>query len=349
MSGGWWFDLEQDTSARPSPAQMRETADQLMAECSAWLAQVDAETEAPRAILTVREALDEWLTEEQTEHQAAVLTGWDDLDRELGRPIRHGELVLVAARPGVGKTWGLQAWLEATLAGDPSSAAVIFEFEMLAWHLAERLAAHALEVNPTEARRLAHRGEITSDAILERAPSLERLAISQESLGVEQLGEAIAHATERLGRRPTVVAVDYLGLLAWTGSAGARTYERASENAKALKSVARRERVAIIAAAQMSRGAGDGSTRPTLDDLRDSGVVEEAADRVVALWRPTPIEDEVEPRQLVGVELGCKLLKNRFGKTGGELDLQYDHALRLRRPRYEPEVFPFDLPAPETP
>lgn len=342
MSGVWWADLEQDTSARPSPAEMRATAEQLTAEVAGWLEQIDRDLAAPRAILTAREAIEEWITEEQTEHQAAVQTGWRDLDTHLGRPIRHGELVLVAARPGVGKTWGLQSWLEATLRADPEAAALIFEFEMLAWHLGERLAAHALGVNPSEARRRASARDLTADQVMAEAPSLSRMAISQESLGVEQLGVAIEHAADRLGRRPTVVAVDYLGLLAWTGSAGARTYERASENAKALKSVARRERVAIVAAAQMSRGAGDGTTKPTLDDLRDSGVVEEAADRVVALWRPTPIEDEAEPRQLAGVELGGKVLKNRFGITGGEFELQYDHALRLGPPRYEPETFPFD-------
>lgn len=342
MTAVWWADLEQDTSQRPSPAEMRATAEQLTADATQWLAQIDAELAAPRAILTAREAIDEWISEEQTEHQAAVQTGWRDLDAHLGRPIRHGELVLVAARPGVGKTWGLQSWMEATLRADPEAAALIFEFEMLAWHLGERLAAHALGVNPSEARRRAQARDLTTDQVMAEAPSLDRLAISQESLGVEQLAEAIDNAAKRLGRRPTVVCVDYLGLLAWTGSAGARTYERASENAKALKSVARRERVAIVAAAQMSRGAGDGTTKPTLDDLRDSGVVEEAADRVVALWRPTPIEDEAEPRQLAGVELGGKVLKNRFGITGGEFELQYDHALRLGPHVVEPERFPFD-------
>lgn len=345
MNGIWWADLEQDPSLRPGSIAMRETATALLAEGRAWLKAIDEETSAPRAVLTAREAIDEWLREEQTEHRAAVHTGWPDLDEHLGRPVRHGEVVLIAARPGVGKTWGLQSWVEATLKADPAAAVVIFEFEMLAWHLGERLASHALGVNPTEARRRAEKREVTTDEIMAAAAGLERLAISQESLGVEQLGVAIAAAEERLGIRPTVVCVDYLGLLAWTGSAGARTYERASENAKALKTVARRERVAIVAAAQMSRGAGDGSSEPTLDDLRDSGVVEEAADRVVALWRPTPIEDEAEPQRLVGVELGGKVLKNRFGVTGGRFDLAYDHALRLgRAAAVEPERFPFDLP-----
>lgn len=345
MSTIWWADLEQDTSQRPSATAMRETAERVAAEGAAWLKEIDAELAAPKAILTAREAIEEWIREEQAEHKAAILTGWSDLDRELGRPVRAGELVLLAARAGVGKTWGLQAWLENTLRGDPSAAVVIFELEMLAWHLGERLAAHALEVNPTEARRLAETREITAEDVMLKAPSLERFTISEAFVGVEQLPEAIAHAAERLGQRPTVVAVDYLGLLRWDGSVGARTYERASENAKRLKAVARSERVAIVAAAQMSRGAGDGSTEPTLDDLRDSGVVEEAADRVVALWRPVPITDEAEPRQLAGVELSGKVLKNRFGVTGGKFELAYDHALRLGRHVYEPERFPFD-PAP---
>jgi replicative DNA helicase len=338
----WWSDLA--TDEMPSDDEMRIAGKALVEEARVWLAAADEAREAPRALVTAREAIDEWIREENADHPQAVHTGWPALDECLGRPIRAGELVLCAARAGVGKTWTLQTWIEQTLGHDESASAVIFELEMLAWHLAERLAGHALGVDPATARKRAREG-LTSDAVLAADPSLERLVISEAFVSVEQLPAALEAATERLGRRPTIVAVDYLGLMRWDGSASARTYERASEIAKRLKAVARAERVVVIAAAQMSRDAGDGSSRPTLDALRDSGVVEEAADRVVAFWRPTPIEEDGRSIH-ENVELGCVVLKNRFGPTGGQLDLVYDHALRILQQQRAPSqpAFPFDVP-----
>ncbi len=339
MTDVWWADLVEEM---PSEDEMRNAGAALVEEARRWLKEIDERAAAPRSIVTSREAIDEWIREENADHPQSIHTGWAALDVELGRPIRAGELILLAARAGVGKTWAIQAWIESTLKLDPAGAAVIFELEMLAWHLAERLAAHALSVSPADARRRAREG-LTSGDVVASAPSLDRLVVSEAFVGVEQLPEAIEAATERLGVRPTLVAVDYLGLLRWEGSTAARTYERASENAKRLKAIARSERVTILAAAQLSRDGGDGSRQPTLDALRDSGVVEEAADRVIALWRPTPIEEEGSSRIVENVELGGVVLKNRFGPTGGRLDLVYDHALRIvqQAPRPMQAEFPF--------
>jgi replicative DNA helicase len=356
VNAPWYVDLV-DPHDLPPLAELKAAAAALAALGAEWIKAVDERQSAPSSILTSREAIAEWLAEEQSEQKAALHTGWADLDKHLQRPVRAGELVLVAARAGVGKTWACQSWIESTLRADPLATAVIFEFEMLAWHLAERLASHALALSPSEARADAQAGKITVEAVLAAAPALDRLVIGDKGLTVEQLPKAIEEAAVQLGRRPTVVVVDYLGLLSWGGSPGARSYERASENAKRIKDVARSERVAIVAAAQMSRGAGDGSTEPTLDDLRDSGVVEEAADRVVAIWRPRNIEEigkvKLDGRRVTDDVLG-KVLKNRFGPTGGAFTLTYDHAMRLTKPPEEPE-FPWDriaepppAPAPAT-
>lgn len=341
MTKVWFGDLAGEL---PSEAEMRAAGAAVIEEARRWLREHDEREAAPRSLLTAREAIEEWIREENTDHPIAVHTGWPALDDSLGRPIRAGEMVLIAARAGVGKTWTMQTWLEHTLRLDGEASAVIFELEMLAWHLAERLAGHALAVDPATARRRARDG-LTADDVLRADPSLERLLINETFVAVEDLPAAIDAATERLGRRPTIVAVDYLGLMRWDGPTAARTYERASEIAKRLKAMARKERVVILAAAQMSRDAGDGSSRPTLDALRDSGVVEEAADRVIAFWRPTPIEEEGAGIH-ESVELGCVVLKNRFGPTGSQLDLVYDHALRIiqQPPRVVQPEFPFTVP-----
>jgi replicative DNA helicase len=341
----WWKDLVDEL---PPRSVIEERTSIVLAQARGWIAEFEERQAAkPQDILTSEEALAEWLREEKNLAPAVLRTGWPALDDVLQRPIRAGELVLIAARAGVGKTWALQAWIEETLRADSTAAAAIFELEMTAGHLAERLAVHALRQSPVQVRERAQRG-LTVGEIMAAAPMLERLVISERSVAVDQLGEAIQAAAERLGRRPTIIAVDYLGLLRWDGSAQARTYERASENVKKLKAIATRERVVILAAAQLSREAGSGATRPTLASLRDSGVVEEAADRVIALWRNTPIQDENSKDEDPSGELQASVIKNRHGPTGGNVDLRFDASLLIEE-RPETPSYTWDGQRPESP
>jgi replicative DNA helicase len=251
-----------------------------------------------------------------------------------------GELVIIAARPGVGKTWAIQAWIEKTLLSSPEAAAALLEMEMLPWQMGERLTAHALGLAPKDATMRA-RGDLTVDEVMHGNPALERLSIHPRSLTVGQLPEALDAATERLGRRPTILAVDYMGLLAWDGSPGASTYQRASDNARRLKDIAREENVIVLAASQLSRAAGTGSSRPGLDSIRDSGVIEEAADRILGMWRDQEIEDpDAAP---TNGEVLLTVLKNRHGRSNGnDLPLRFDEAMRLVEPGMEEqEEFPF--------
>lgn len=324
--------------------QLDRAGARLAAEIEQWNTEAVAQQAlqaAPRRVVTGVEAVGMYLEEVRLDRAPAIYTGWHDLDQHLGRPITVGELVVIAARPGVGKTWALQAWIEKTLSSDPEAAAAMLEMEMLPWHMGERLTAHALGVSPKDAT-LRARGDLTVEDVVHGMPALERLSIHPRSLTVGQLPEALKAATERLGRRPTILAVDYMGLLGWDGSPGATTYQRASDNARRLKDVALDEGVCILAASQLSRAAGTGSTRPSLDALRDSGVIEEASDRILGLWRDQVIEDENTPAGAEGDLMVC-VLKNRHGRASGQdFPLRFDEAMRLVEPGLEEqETFPF--------
>jgi replicative DNA helicase len=92
---------------------------------------------------------------------------------------------------------------------------------------------------------------------------------------------------------------------------------------------------------QLSRAAGVGASKPSLDQMRDSGVLEEAADRVLGLWRDTEIEDETPAEKRRG-DVGLVVLKNRFGQSDGEVGLRFDDALRLvERGNEVQDEFPF--------
>lgn len=334
----WWSDLVDDPPGRD---EIDAAAAQLYADIDTWNAEAAATRQRPDAHVSARTAVERYLADAIADHPPAVHTPWHDLDLHLGRPIRRSELVLIASRPGVGKTWALLELIERTLRRDEAAGALIFELEMLAEHLGERIAGHALGLSPSELGRSAKKGAVTIDDVMGKAPSYDRFEIHEQGVTVRDLPKAIESVEKARGYRPTIIAVDYVGLLEWDGAAGAKSYERVSDNARRLKDVARSEGVAILAAVQLSRAAGVGNTKPSLDQMRDSGVLEEAADRVLGLWRDVEIEDETPAEKRRG-ELGLVVLKNRFGQSDGEVQLRFDEALRLvERGAETQDEFPF--------
>lgn len=332
----------------PTRAELDVAGAELAAEIERWNAEARSAAERaasgrerPDAHVSARTAVERYFADAIAEHPPAVHTPWHDLDACLGRPIRRSELVLIASRPGVGKTWVLLELIERTLRRDPAAGALIFELEMLAEHLGERIAGHALGLSPRELEQSARKQTVTADDVMTKEPGFERFEIHEQGVSVRDLPEAIESVEKLRGWRPSIIAVDYVGLLEWDGAAGAKSYERVSDNARRLKDVARTEGVAILAAVQLSRAAGVGASKPSLDQMRDSGVLEEAADRVLGLWRDTEIEDETPAEKRRG-DLGLVVLKNRFGQSDGEVGLRFDEALRLvERGAELQDEFPF--------
>lgn len=337
-SSYWWSDLVTDPPGRD---EIDAAAAQLFADIDTWNAEAEAARLRPDAHVSARTAVERYLADAIADHPPAVHTPWRDLDMHLGRPLRRSELVLIASRPGVGKTWALLELIERSLRVDPNAGALIFELEMLAEHLGERIAGHALGLSPYELGLSAKKGAVTIDDVMTKAPSYDRFEIHEQGVSVRDLPRAIESVEKLRGFRPTIIAVDYVGLLEWDGAAGAKSYERVSDNARRLKDVARSEGVVILAAVQLSRAAGVGASKPSLDQMRDSGVLEEAADRVLGLWREVEIEDETPTEKRRG-ELGLVVLKNRFGQSDGEVGLRFDEALRLvERGTETQDEFPF--------
>lgn len=346
MTKHWWGDLDPDLD----DATIAANAAKLALEIEGWREDAERRTAeglkaaaAVRNVVTIEEAFQDMIEDARLDKPPAIVHRWHDLD--YGRPITAGELVLIAARPGVGKTWVLLELLEETLRQDPKAAVAMLEMEMLPRHLAERLAGHAMRLNPMELAARAKK-DLTLPEILSEAHYLAgRMAVLPKSLAVSQLPEAIDAVEERIGTRPTILVVDYMGLLGWAGHDSARTYERASENARRLKDVALEQSVVILAAVQLSRQAGDGSARPTLDSIRDSGVIEEAADRIIAGWRESAIEDE-STKPGTPKSLYLAVLKNRHGPSGAETELRFDDSLRLVEAGNEKqETFPWEDPS----
>jgi len=130
------------------------------------------------------------------------------------------------------------------------------------------------------------------------------------SCSLERLDALIEGAWSQWPSPLRLVVVDYAGLVSLTRSTS--PYERASVVATELKNLAKRHHVALLVLYQLSRAGGTGGEAVTLSMARDSGVVEEACDFALGVWRPE-LSDELDDddRAELAGQFKVRVLKNR--------------------------------------
>lgn len=239
-------------------------------------------------------------------------TGFPDLDRGLGG-LRDGELVVMAARPGVGKSLFAANIAEHASTGESASKPVLFlSLEMSA----ESLYRRALFSRSGVRADLAWRGMLDGEekALLQRANSELKFSawyVHCEAPLTVQRAYAVARAfIAKHGR--SLIVVDYLQLM--TGPGQSR-YEQVTNISAGLKQMAVELQCPVLALAQLNRQAGDPKEIPNLSDLRDSGAIEQDADVVMFISRDTNSQDPHVATITVA--------KNRNGRIG-KADLLFD-------------------------
>lgn len=250
-----------------------------------------------------------------------ALTGFTSLDRMLNG-LRGGQLVVVGARPAVGKT-SFALNLAMTMAAQGLTVG-FFSLEMSGKEVAQRLICAQSRVSLTDLRA----GTLTDEdwASLSRASAdLAALDILVDETPGTTLTEIRAKARRMLHNKPRgVIIIDYLQLI--SPPAGSRADNRAvevSEMSRGLKVMAKELDVPVIALSQLSRQVESRTgKRPQLSDLRESGSIEQDADIVLFLDRSSsPQEAKREDRPDEGITR-LILAKNRSGATG-DVDLTF--------------------------
>lgn len=216
---------------------------------------------------------------------AATSTGSAVLDDTIGG-FHPGDLVVVAAKPGTGKTSIGLGWCAST-AGS-GAAAAFFSTEMLTEQLATRIASQALGVSGDVLRGVP--SEDLLGAIRDLAAQLDvpvRLWCGRYSPAtIAEQARGYAYECKRRGLRLGLVVVDYLQILKLEGRRGASLSELTGAAAYACKDLALELGCSVALLSQLSRGyAHRDDTRPSMTDLRNSGDIEAAADLVLGLHR----------------------------------------------------------------
>lgn len=250
---------------------------------------------------------------------SGIPTGFADIDRLLSG-LNKSDLLVVAARPGMGKTAFIMN-LALTAARRYQKCVAIFNLEMSAEQLLQRMVSAETQINAQRLRR----GDIH--------PNEE--AVLYEALG--RLAEAPIYIDDTPGMTPRqmrtkcrrlhaergldLVVVDYLQLMQADSTSNNRVQE-ISEISRGLKLLARELNVPVVAAAQLSRAVESRQDkRPMLSDLRDSGSIEQDSDVVMFIYRDEYYNPETTERPNIAE---ISISKHRNGPTG-TVDL-YWHA-----------------------
>ena len=238
-------------------------------------------------------------------------TGMPDLD-QVTMGLKKGELILIAARPGQGKT--SMALNLARYIGEHSGQTVaVFSLEMSREELVQRLLSSAAMV---DGKKLAM-GRLSPaewDRVVAAAAQLSKTDIRVDDNSTLSVADMNAQC-RRLGNLGLVV-IDYLQLMQTSGSghsyASESRTQAVSDMSRMLKIMAKELNVPVICLSQLNR-ANEGRTnkRPMLSDLRESGSIEQDADIVIALYRDGYYNKETENPNLAE----AIILKNRHGET----------------------------------
>lgn len=255
---------------------------------------------------------------------SVIGTGWGDIDELIGG-LAPGRLIVVGARPGVGKSlMGTNLALHA--AHRHGHAALIASMEMPEDEVGQRLLATHANVNLTS---LAE-GKVDEAAwgrIAAKHAEMAALPITIDDTPGQSVQHIRARARDIQRSRDdlALIVVDYIQLMQTTGRTDNRAQELA-EVSRGLKLLARESGACVVGLAQVNRESDKRNGRPRMSDLRESGAIEADADQVVLLHQPDDNIPEIE----VIVD------KNRHGPKGVRTLKVWGHYARLVQPVWTP-------------
>jgi len=255
---------------------------------------------------------------ERKELISGIPTGFHQLD-QLTSGLRPSEMIVVAARPGLGKT-SLVVNIAQTAASEHQKVVGIFSLEMAAQQLVTRMLCSEARVDSHKMRS----GYLSKDDWKRLAKTMSKLARAQifidDSAGISVVEMRSKARRLKAEHGLDLLIVDYLQLMSGTSSSSRVRFENRQQEistiSRSLKGLAKELNIPLIAVSQLSRAPEQrkGDHRPQLSDLRESGSIEQDADLVLFLYREDLYKKEEDPDEegIVQLIIG----KQRNGPTG---------------------------------
>ena len=248
--------------------------------------------------------------------RVGIKTGLESLDKKSGG-LQPSDLIIVAGRPGLGKTsFALNIVEHAAI--EERKTCAMFSMEMSEMQVVQRLVSMRAEIDGNRMRR----GRLSQQefvAISAASSELQQAPIFVEESSRLTVTDILAKSRRLQAERGLdLVVIDYLQLIEGVEEDESRVLEVARIS-RSLKAIARELQVPVIALSQLSRQIEQRGTEPMLSDLRESGALEADADLVLFLWQ----KDRKDRDEGV---VRLKLAKHRNGPTG-DFDLHFQSEL----------------------
>ena len=250
-------------------------------------------------------------------------TGFDRLDQLTDGGFHPTDFIIIAARPSIGKTAFAISIIQNMIRAPQNYKIAFFSLEMSGIQVSQRLLSGVSRV-PLKVIRNAsfpNQRDPNFNHIITAAQRLFDTKLFILDTPNMKLSEIRASA-RRLKREQGVQAIfiDYIGLIDAEMPAASKKFEQVSEISKALKSLARELEIPVVVLCQVTREAEGEKNEPQLNNLRDSGAIEQDADMVMFLHRNRKIDTDKLVRDSKGdVSLQpTKIIvaKQRNGETG---------------------------------
>lgn len=239
-------------------------------------------------------------------------TGLTDLDDYLEGGFRPGELVIVGARPSMGKT-ALSMTVGLSMSRDYSVA--MLSMEMPHNEVRDRMTAILGGVSLSSVKRPDRGDGLQWDRVvdgIERAKHLRFFVSDQGGLNINQVRSKARNIKRLHGLN--VLIVDYIGLMTGLDARQPRAYQL-EEVSRGLKTLAKELEISVLCLAQVNRKVEERiDANPQLSDLRDSGAIEQDADIVIFVHRPIQAKPDLGPDWKYFAKV--TIAKQRNGRCG---------------------------------
>jgi replicative DNA helicase len=260
----------------------------------------------------VVERVDDLYNRENPNDITGVPTGFSDLDK-MTSGMQPGDLIIIAARPSVGKT-AFALNIGEHVAVNQGMPVAVFSMEMGATQLAMRLVCSVGRIDQQRLRT----GRLTEDDWPRLTSAIQKMQDANlfidetpalNPLELRARARRLARQYGQLG----LVMVDYLQLMSGTGSGGENRATEVAEISRSLKALAKELNVPVIALSQLSREVEKRTDKkPIMSDLRESGAIEQDADVILFIHREDRYDPDSPNKGMAEIIIG----KQRNGPIG---------------------------------
>lgn len=238
-------------------------------------------------------------------------TGYNELN-EITKGFKNGELIIVAARPGMGKTAFALNAIRQTL--KDNKGVVFFSLEMPATQLMTRMLAceTSIEMSSLMTGKIDDSEFSRLNDAMSEMISRKLFVYDSGYINVHQLKNQLRKLKQDKHNNISLCVIDYIGLMTSTSNYSER-HLQISEISRGLKLLARELDIPIIALSQLNRALESrANKRPMLSDLRESGAIEQDADTIMFVYRDEVYREQEEKERAERAKIDGKEYEPKY-------------------------------------